>query len=128
MRMSRSSTSVAVTLIVGLATLFALAHPEGVGGRDSVVRLTRLGTHRTDCADAASHDHGDPEACLAPATDLVPDSNHVGGTPHLVLTVAAAPALPVPTWHDVAPTWPTRHTPPPAPPGHAVSGRAPPAL
>ena len=56
--------SVAITLLVALTTVCALALPEGIGGRDSVVRLTRGGPQRLGCADAVCHDHDAPEAVV----------------------------------------------------------------
>ena len=126
MQGSRSTTSFVVTLTVGLATLFALALPEGVGGRDSVVRLTRGGLHRIRCADTASHDH-EIDACVEAVSAPVPDSPQVSGAPPLAALVARGPVLTGPTAYTVAAVRRARAVRPLAPPGHATSGRAPPA-
>ncbi|HUU35354.1 MAG TPA: hypothetical protein VMW48_14920 [Vicinamibacterales bacterium] len=123
----RSRFSVAVTLLVGAATLFALALPEGIGGRDSVIRLTRGGLQRIGCPDTASYGRDDAESCLdTPADPLQPAGARCDG-PTVVAVVAAAVFVPVPA-ATLAPARSASPARPAVPPGHAAAGRAPPAL
>lgn len=126
---SRTHTSVAVTLLVGLATLFALALPEGIGGRDSVVRLTRGGLQRIGCPDTSSYGHDEPDACLHASAEAQPDTARLDGPPPAALAGSPAPVVvPVPVWQAFLPSWPAPPARPAVPPGHAAAGRAPPAL
>ncbi len=126
---SRSRTSVAVTLLVGVATLVALALPEGIGGRDSVVRLTRGGLQRIGCPDTAAYGHDDPESFLDVPADSHAGTVRLDGPPLATLIVSMALAVaPVPAWQVFVPSWPALLARPAVPPGFAVAGRAPPAL
>jgi hypothetical protein len=120
-----SRPSAAVTLVVALTTVCALGLPEGIGGRDSVVRLTRGGLQRIGCADTASH-HEDAEALVEAASGRQLDAARCDGPPVVALP-RTPPAAPVPLAHSVRPLRFAPPSRPPAPPGHAVSGRAPPA-
>lgn len=129
MQGSRTRTSVAITLLVGAATLFALALPEGVGGRDSVVRLTRGGLQRIGCPDTSSYGHDDPEAYLDVPAAVTPGTARLHGSGPLALTVPdAALAMFAPGWQTVAPPGGAAERLHPTPPAFAVSGRAPPTL
>jgi hypothetical protein len=123
--LTRRST-LAVTLIVALATLCALVLPEGNGGRDSVVRLTRAGLQRLDCADAAWHDHDDPESFVESSSEPKPDPTTRTGSPLLAL-VPGLVMLPVvhagqTDGRAALPPWAA------PPPGRRPAGRAPPVL
>ncbi len=116
--------SVIITLLVALTTVCALALPEGLGGRDSVVRLTRGGPQRLGCADAFCNDHDAPEAFVVAAQKPQLEGGHVDGPP----AVLAAPyAVLAPADGRADSSWTAPQAPVLAPPGHAVSGRAPPA-
>ena len=118
--------SVAITLLVALTTVCALALPEGIGGRDSVVRLTRGGPQRLGCADAVCHDHDAPEAVVVAAQKPQIEAGRVDGRP-LVAVLAAPYAALEPVDGTADSSWTALQAPVLAPPGHAVSGRAPPA-
>jgi hypothetical protein len=115
---------VALTLTVALATLCALGLPDGLGGRDSVVRLTRGGLQRLGYADTASC-HEYPESLVESARDPLPDADRIDGGPVAAVRPASA-ALPAPAVSVAGPARFACRPPAPAPPGHAVSGRAPP--
>ncbi len=117
---------VALTLTVALAALCAFALPDGMGGRDSVVRLTRVGLHRVRCADTACCDHDVSETCAVAAGEAQPEAARFDGTQAPAIRTVQ-PVLKGPDWRDVTPARFSREGRPPAPPGHAVSGRAPPA-
>lgn len=120
-----SRPSAAVTLVVAMTTVCALGLAEGIGGRDSVVRLTRGGLQRMGCADTACH-HEDPEALVEAATEPQVDATRFDGPPVVALS-PTPPAVLVPLAHPASPLRLASRSRPPAPPGHAVSGRAPPA-
>lgn len=128
MQGSRTRTSVAITLLVGAATLFALALPEGIGGRDSVVRLTRGGLQRIGCPDTSSYGHDDPEAYLDVPAAVTPGTARLHGPGPLALIAAGAVLVSAPGWQTVAPPGGAAERLHPTPPAFAVSGRAPPAL
>lgn len=119
-------SSVALTLTVALAMLCALALPDGMGGRDSVVRLTRGGLPRVRCADPACCDHEGSETCAEAAGEPLPEAGRFDGTQASAIQMVR-PVLGGPDWRDVTPARFAREGRPPAPPGHAGSGRAPPA-
>lgn len=124
----RSRTFGAVTLLVGLATVFALALPEGSGGRDSVVRLTRGGLQRHGCADTAAHGHDEQDSGLdTPAATDPPVSGNTDGSP-AVAVVAPAGLMPMPPALAFTPAWPAPPARPAVPAGGAAAGRAPPAI
>lgn len=120
-----SRPSAAVTLVVAMTTVCALGLPEGIGGRDSVVRLTRGGLQRMGCADTACH-HDDPEALVESASEPQLDATRFDGPPAVAMP-PTPPAVPVPLAHPASPLGFAPPSRTPAPPGHAVSGRAPPA-
>lgn len=120
-----SRPSAAVTLVVAMTTVCALGLPDGIGGRDSVVRLTRGGLQRMGCADTACH-HEDPEALIESASEPQVDAPRFDGPPVVALP-RTPPAVPVPPAHPASPLGFAPPSRPAAPPGHAVSGRAPPA-
>ena len=125
MRCVLSRPSAAVTLVVAMTTVCALALPDGIGGRDSVVRLTRGGLQRMGCADTACH-HEDPDALVESAAEPQLDGDRFDDPP-VVAAQHRAPDVPVPMAHPAgrSPFDSRRRTL--APPGYAVSGRAPPA-
>lgn len=126
---SRTRTSVVLTLLVGAATLVALALPEGIGGRDSVVRLTRGGLHRLGCPDTSAYGHDDPEAYLDGPADSHAGVTRLEGPGPLAAIVPAAPAAVfAPEWQTAAPPGGAADRFHPTPPAFAVSGRAPPTL
>ncbi len=117
--------SLVFSLTVALATVCALILPEGTGGRDSVVRLTRGGWQRARCAEAACGDHDGAEIRTDAPGDPAPAAAGVDDT---------SPAIPadrvpdtLPGWHLVAPAGPNSDRHPPSLARHAVSDRAPPA-
>lgn len=120
-----SRPSAAVTLVVAMTTVCALGLPDGIGGRDSVVRLTRGGLQRMGCADTACH-HEDPEALVESAGEPQLDATRFDGPP-VVAMPRTPPAVLVPLAHPASPLGFAPPSRTPAPPGHAVSGRAPPA-
>ncbi len=115
---------VALTLTVAFATLCALCLPDGLGGRDSVVRLTRGGLQRLGYADTVSS-HEDPESLVESVRVPLPEADRIDGGPVAAVRPARA-ALSVPVASVAGPSRIARRPPAPAPPGHAVSGRAPP--
>lgn len=122
-----SRPSAAVTLVVAMTTVCALGLPDGIGGRDSVVRLTRGGLHWMGCADTACHDHDDPEALVHSTGEAQPDAARVDGPP-LVAVPIAPPAVAAPVAQTAGRSWVASRPRALALPGHAVSDRAPPAL
>lgn len=124
---SGSRLSVAVTLLGGLATVFALAFPGGIGGRDAVVRLTRGGLQRIGCPDTSALGHDDPESHVGSSAEPQPDPERFDGTPVLAL-VAASILVPVPQWRTIVSLRQPPLARPAIRPGHVVAGRAPPAL
>lgn len=129
MVVSRPRTSVVVTLLVGVATLVALALPEGVGGRDSVVRLTRGGLQRLGCPDTPAYGADDAESCLDGPSASPAGPARLDGPPPTTRTVTPAIAgVPVPMGHGFVAWWPAPFPGASVPRGHAAAGRAPPAL
>ena len=122
----RSRSLVAVTLLLGAATLVAVVLPDGIGGRDSAVRLTRGGLQRIGCPDTASGGHDDAEACGDTPADPRQPAGADGDGPTALAVVAAVVLVPVPAT-TLAPSWPASSARPAVPPGHAAAGRAPPA-
>lgn len=120
-----SLPSAAVTLVVAMTTVCALALPDGIGGRDSVVRLTRGGLQRMGCADTACH-HEDPGPRVDATSEPHPGGDRRDGTP-VVAMPQVKPGVPVPVAQTAGPSWFAARPRALAPPGHAVSGRAPPA-
>ena len=121
-----SRPSAAVTLVVAMTTVCALGLPDGIGGRDSVVRLTRGGLQRMGCADAVCHDHDDPGSLIASAGEPQPDADPFDGPPTLAVQ-ARPPAVLAPVAQAAGPSGFAPRPRALVPPGHAVSGRAPPA-
>ena len=117
--------SAAVTLVVAMTTVCALGLPDGIGGRDSVVRLARGGLQRMGCADTACH-HEDPDALVESASEPQPDAARVDDPP-LVAVPIAPPAVAAPVAQAAGRSWVASRPRTLAPPGHAVSDRAPPA-
>ena len=120
-----SRPSAAVTLVVAMTTVCALGLADGIGGRDSVVRLTRGGLQRMGCADTACH-HEDPDALVESASEPQLDATRFDGPPVVALQRTPT-AVPVPLAQPAGPSWFAPLSRTAAPPGHAVSGRAPPA-
>ncbi len=115
-----------MTALVASATLFALAQPEGIGGRDSAVRLTR-GVQRLRCAETTAADHTDTDARVGAPAEIDTAPVHLDGAPAPAV-LAAAVTLAPPTWHPlrVSGRLPTADLM--RQPGHDIPGRAPPAL
>ncbi len=128
LRMSPVPTrsSVALTLTVAFTTLCALALPDGMDGRDSVVRLARGGLQRVRCADTACCDHDTSETCAVSAGRPERVADRFDDTDASAIQTVR-PVLGGPDWREVTPARFAREVRPPAPPGHPVSGRAPPA-
>jgi hypothetical protein len=126
MRRLPPQPSLLLTLGVALATLLGLALPEGIGGRDSVVRLTRGGMQRLGHPDTVSHDHDDSDTAAgdpggghrASATSI-----NVGDASDAVVPVAPVLTVLAAVWTTIAPGRPSplaTTLPPPS------RGRAPP--
>ena len=108
-----------------MTTVCALGLPDGIGGRDSVVRLIRGGLQRMGCADTACH-HEDPDALVESAGEPQLDADRFDGPP-VVAMQHQPPGVPVPVAQTAGASWFGPRPRALAPPGHAVSGRAPPA-
>jgi hypothetical protein len=97
-----SRSSAALTLTVAFATLCALSLPDGMGGRDSVVRLTRGGLQRARCADAVCGDHDAVESRAVAAGEPQPQPSLLGHDGTSWAMPALGAVVVVPTWQAAA--------------------------